>query len=318
MNAKDIAYGYAIGFNDGVAAGGGGGGVDTPDPDFQKWLDLPEPNDNQAVFLIRTTAANQVVSMTVNLITSPIVYEDSFSIDWGDGSSIEMFASSPASAVSHTYSIIGEYIVTFTNILGYNDFAKPKSLIMAKYGDGMCVHLIKSTEGTKTNNFSSWNNLRYIRLPSSTEFNDGFFSACNALRKIEFEGNIQLYSKMFMQCYNLDFSNINFENITQIPDQCFVDCLSLKNLPFPSCTSIGYSSFGRCINLKSVSLPACTSIGNSTFASCYNLKDVLLPSCTSIGNNTFANCFELTNFKASSKCVYGKDCFKGCYKSGMI
>ncbi len=306
--------GVAVGFAMGKKMFEGGGGVDTPDPDYQKWLDLPEPNDNQAVFLIRTTTANQSVGMTVNSIFSPTTYENSFSVDWGDGSDLEMFWSYPSSGVSHTYSDIGDHIVTFTNLLGYNDFAKPKNLIMAKYGDGMCVHLIKSSDGTTTNNFSSWNSLRYIKLPRSTEFNNRFFESCAALKRIEFEGDIHLFARMFYQCHNLDFSNINFASIIQVPDYCFTGCIALKNVSFPSCTSVGNSSFGQCYNLKNVSLPSCTSVGNYTFSSCYDLESISLPSCTSVGNETFNVCYNLRNVEVPEECVFGLNVFRGCYK----
>lgn len=306
--------GVAVGFAMGKKMFEGGGGVDTPDPDYQKWLDLPEPNDNQAVFLIRTTMANQSTSIAVNSIFSPTTYENSFSVDWGDGSDLEMFWSSPSSGVSHTYSDIGNHTVTFTNLLGYNDFAKPNNLIMAKYGDAMCVHLIKSSVGTSSSNFSSWNNLRYIKLPKSTEFNNRFFDGCTALKRIEFEGNIHLFARMFYQCHNLDFSNINFESIMQIPDNCFVNCLYLKKISFPSCTSVGNGSFSACYNLESIFLSTCASIGNSTFSNCCNLKKAVLPSCTSVGNETFNVCSNLRNVEVPEECVFGLNVFRGCYK----
>ena len=294
MNARDIAYGYGIGYNDGLNASGGGE-VDTPDPDYQQWLDLPEPNNNQAVFLIRLTDITTAVSLTVNTISSPSNYDDAFSVDWGDGGDLEMFASAPTS-VSHTYSATGDYVVTFTNILGHNNFVKPTTdsyIIMAKYGDDMCAHFVNSTVGAKKNNFKSCTNLRYIKLPPTAEFNTEFFRNCGALRKIEFNGTINnLYSYMFYGCFNLDFSTLKFGDITEIPTYCFMSCYALKNISLPVCTSIGIRAFTTCYYLKSVSLPACTSVGNYVFANCYNLK----------------------TFTAASNCTYGTACFAGCYK----
>ena len=292
MNARDIAYGYATGYNDGVNTSGGGE-VDTPDCDYQQWLDLPEPNDNQAVFLIRVTDTATVVRLTVNKISSPSNYDDAFSIDWGDSSDVESFPSAPNS-VSHTYSYTGEYMVTFTNILGHNDFVKPTAnLIMAKYGDEMCVHLVKSTGSTTTSNFKACSNLRYIKLPPTAEFSADFFRVCGVLREIEFEGTINnLYAYMFYGCSNLDFSTLKFGDITEIPTYCFMGCYALENISLPACISVGIRAFLGCYWLKSVSLPACTSVGNYAFRNCYNLK----------------------TFTGASNCSYGTDCFGCCYK----
>lgn len=284
----DFETGVAVGML--LAAKSG----ETPehDWDYQKWLDLPEPNDNQAVFLIRITNVDVAIGISINRITSPSTYDDSFSVDWGDGN-LEMFTSNPES-VSHNYTEIGEYIVTFTNILGKNDYAKPSypNVIMAKYGDKMCADLVKSTGGTTLGNFENFANLRYIRLPKVTEFNARFFSNCQALKTIEFDGAIKnLYTNMFYTCYNLEFDNINFENIINVPTRCFLGCYNLKN----------------------IALTDCTTINALSFANCYNLKNVSFPICTSIGNSAFNSDFKLNSFKAASDCTYGTGCFSKCY-----
>lgn len=297
MNAKDIAYGYAIGFNDGISMGGGGGEIDTPDPDYQKWLDLPEPNDNQAVFLIRVTNTTTIFSLTVNNFNSIQPLDDSFSVDWGDGSDIEIFASA-SQQINHTYSNVGEYVVTFTNILGFNDYVKPipvNNFIMGKYGDNMCVHFSRTSaqSGSSNQNFKSYANLRYLKLPPTTEFNDYFFQNCYSLKKIEFNGTITtLYTGMFYACYNLDISGINFDNVTDIPLGCFYYCYMLKNVSFPSCLSIRKSAFNVCLNLESAFFPNCTNVEDSAFNCNYQLK----------------------SFTAANDCTYGTDCFFRCYK----
>ena len=291
----DFVTGFATGFAMGKKMfEGGDGEVDTPDPDYQQWLDLPEPNDNQAIFLIRVMNIEDKLQFTVNKISSPSNYDNAFSVDWGDDSGTEMFPSAPDD-IEHAYSSVGEYIVTFTNILGHNDFAEPQlaNVVMAKYGDSMCVHLIKSTGGTTTHGFRSCMNLRYIKLPPTVNFDAKFFQDCRALRKIEFDGTINnLYSYMFRLCCNLDFSTLKFGDVTEVPTDCFTLCYALK----------------------SISLPVCTSVGNNAFSGCYYLKSASLPVCTSVGNNAFANDYNLRSFTAASDCNYGTNCFSGCYK----
>ena len=275
---------------------------ETPDPehdsDYWKWLTLSNPKKNQAVFLIRVTDATMKANLRVNPYSFPIIYADAFSVDWGDGSNIETFSSSSTpELVSHTYSHIGEYEVTFTNILGYNDYvisASTSNFIMAKYGDNMCVHSVKSGGSTSSANFKNYSMLRYVKLPPATEFNSSFFQSCSALKTIEFDGIITtLYQGMFAYCRNLDFSSIKFGDIANIPQMCFAYCTT---------------------SLETISLPACELIGNGAFLQCYNLKNASFPNCTTVEKSAFSDCYSLKSFTAASNCTYGTDCFKRCYK----
>lgn len=284
---------FAAGFAAGLAVakkkfGGGGGDKPEHDWDYQKWLDLPEPNDNQAVFLIRITDASITFDISVGSLLTTGSINDAFSIDWGDDSSVQTF-SSDAKKAEHSYSDTGEYVVTFTDILGYNNSVYMLQnyagySVMAKYGNDVLL----------LGNCYNCSNLRYIKLSALTEFNANYFRNCRALNRIEFDGTISnLYSYMFQQCYNLNFDNINFdfENITDIPEYCFGNCLALENMTFSSCASIGRYAFNGCFNLKSVSFP----------------------SCSSIDYCAFNYCFKLNSFKAASGCTYGNNCFVGCY-----
>ena len=316
MNARDVVYGYIMGFNDGINAGGGeGGGGTKHDGDWQKWLDLPNPTIDQAVFLIRITDGG----LGCALKTHESGYwelDDGYSIDWGDGSDIEIFKSNVVTA-SHVYAEAGEYIVTFTNICGKNINSVPSAstnhpLIMAKYGDNIHAETAVN-EGTADYALKSQQNLRYIRLSPNTEFNSGFFQDCNSLREIEFSGTIStLYKQMFSKCYVLDFSTLRFGDISEIPDQCFEYCYGLNKIPIPDCTLLGIGAF-RYTALKNVSLPNCTSIGKAAFYDCHTLETVAVNNCIEISDGAFSFCYNLSELTVSSECTFGTDCFKYCH-----
>lgn len=108
MNAKDIAYGYAIGFNDGVAAGGGKSD-EWIFPDI--WKTIPDP------------AANQIIIYNEALMgaVAPIIglYEYGGTIDYGDGNIFE-YPVNQYYDVFHLYKPsandygIGQFILTIT------------------------------------------------------------------------------------------------------------------------------------------------------------------------------------------------------------
>lgn len=297
-----------------MCAMGSGGDVDTPehDGDYQKWLDLPEPNDNQAIYL--ANVVDLTVKITVLLPTT--ISDDAYSIDWGDGSELEYYAND-VYIVSHEYSATGEYIIKFTTYVDTicNYCMLPSSMIvMAKYGDKMCTHESWQNGMRKTRNFQSCNNLRYIRLPPSTEFYNSFFSNCYALRKIEFDGVIsQLYQYMFQNCHVLDFDNLKFGDITEIPYGCFFACRAIKNLSFPNCTIIAASAFAACYGLSKISFPSCTTFAARTFSGCFSLKTAKIDNCISLGDGAFQGCEQLSDITISDNCTFGTDCFKDCY-----
>ena len=119
---------------------GGSGGGDEADADYEKWQNLIEPAENQAVFLVRVpNTAAKSITMTIGYAID-MYYEDTWTVDWGDGTSSTGYRRQ--GPVSHDYSAIGEYTVIFTShMVSCNNSAAVTSagnssalLIMAKYG----------------------------------------------------------------------------------------------------------------------------------------------------------------------------------------
>ena len=312
----------------------GGSGETPADSDYEKWLSLPEPADNQAVFLVRAVEGYMSCSIYTGLPYDYTEQAEGWSVDWGDGT-VETFPNINSSA-SHTYSEIGEYVVTFTNICGDNTNARVSSQrwIMGKYGDN--VYIDRVIGGTENLRMSSQQYLRYLRLPPGTHFGAYFFNGCNCLKKFEFDGVIeQLYEGFFQSCYALDFSKIKFGDITEIPVSCFNYCRGMKKIPLSDCVTVGNQAFANCYSLCDVSLPNCTSIGANAFNSCYGLHAVSAPKCTSIGasafyynyvlntakfdsctsagNYVFSSCSGLVNLTLAADCTFGTNCFQNCY-----
>ena len=234
------------------------------DSDYEKWLSLPEPAYNQAVFLVRMVENLQYY---IGFPGYDVYAEIGYSIDWGDGI-IETFATSITSP-RHIYESAGEYVITLTNIYGGNLYPVAKSawLIMAKYGSN-----IHPNKPQHYNAFQNCTRLRYIRLPSDTSFYDFFFDDCTCLRKIEFNGTIStLYPYMFHGCCELDFSQIKFENIEVVPPYCFTECYHLREISFSNCIAVGNYAFKDCYGLTAAEFSADCTFGTNCFQNCYAL-----------------------------------------------
>ena len=86
------------------------------------------------------------------------------------------------------------------------------------------------------------------------------------------------------------------DGVTEIGDNAFEGCTSLKTVAFPaSVTTIGWSAFEGCSSLKKVSIPASvTTIGESVFKSCTALKTAsMLANVKAISERTFEGCTTL-------------------------
>ncbi len=291
MHSQDIAYGYAIGYNDGLGSGGG----DEADADYEKWQNLIEPAENQAVFLVRVpNTAAKSITMTIGYAID-MYYEDTWTVDWGDGTSSTGY--SRQGHVTHDYSAIGEYTVIFTShMVSCNNSAAVTSsptissknnaaLIMAKYGD-----LIHAESNLNSAPFTSQEELRYVKLCDDTVFSKYFFSSCGSLRTIFFDGNIEtIYDNMFTSCQTLDISNLKFNSL-----------------------SIGKNAFNFCHNIKEISMPQCNMIGDRAFALCYGLHKAIFPKCYNVSNLAFQSCRALVQTSFADDCVFDTEAFDGC------
>ena len=305
----------------------GGSGETSADSDYAKWLSLPEPADNQAVFLIRAVNGYMTAQINTGVIdTSTPEKTVGYSIDWGDGT-VNIFTNW-RSVASHAYTTSGEYVVTFTNICGDNTVAtvtySQARLIMGKYGNHMYGSLM------------SQQYLRYVRLAPDTQIGANFFNNCYCLKEIEWDGVIsELFQGMFANCRVLNFDNINFKSVSEIPRNCFQGCYSLKKIPVSGYTSIGTYAFNNCYNLTDISSSICESIGDGAFQNCYGLRNVKvnncvsvgnsafgwnyslstvsLENCTTIGDDVFCYCYSLANLTLAKDCTFGEDCFESCY-----
>ena len=97
------------------------------------------------------------------------------------------------------------------------------------------------------------------------------------------------------------------DEVYELRERAFYDCLHLTSVNLPACTSVGYVAFYDCLHLTSVELPACTSVGANAFRNCYALTSVELPACTSVGASAFNGCNRLTSITLGYNGVAAKD-----------
>lgn len=104
--------------------------------------------------------------------------------------------------------------------------------------------------------------------------------------------------------------------VTQIRDNAFFNCSSLRQISLPSTIrKIGHHTFYACSSLESVVLPSeLEEIGMGAFSGCGNLSVVNIPTAlTVLPESCFQSCTSLTEtFIPSGIELIGDLCFSGC------
>lgn len=134
-----------------------------------------------------------------------------------------------------------------------------------------------------------------------TEIQQGAFRDCIYLEGIT----------MRMDSYS-DGIEEEVSSITQIGDDAFRSCQSLKQINMPTLYSLGRCSFMDCTNLQSITVGQVTTIPFGCFKNCKNLTDFSFEYCKNIGDEAFSGCTSLKQIDLSSVQTIGKGAFAYC------
>ena len=129
--------------------------------------------------------------------------------------------------------------------------------------------------------FSGRNSLTSVTIPASiTGIGGSAFGWSTGLTSVTFLGDIErVCPHTFQGCTGL--ANVTFQNITEINEEAFRDCHSLKSITLPEgLTQINSHAF-RSSGLESIKFPSTlTSVGIAAFRDCQALKTIDFNNCT--------------------------------------
>ena len=259
-------------------------------------------NDGKTRLHIRIAAEGR---MNVPLYISQTV-ANGVTIDWGDGSVTETLAGTGNVNTTHTYTSIGDYVITLDPVDGCE-------IGFANGSGSYC--LLGSTDENGT---VYCNMLQAVQIGNGvTSISDYAFNSCYSLASITIPDSVtSIGNGAFFNCYSLASITIP-DSVTSIENGAFIGCYSLASITIPdSVTSISDSAFGACNSLASITIPdSVTSIGNGAFGACNSLASITIPdSVTSIGNGAFDSCFSLASITIpDSVTSIGESAFSNCY-----
>lgn len=150
---------------------------------------------------------------------------------------------------------------------------------------------------------------------------------CNAsnLKNVTFynkgEGIDFIDTLAFSDCRSLESIDLSNSSITEIPENAFSNCTSLKTVKLPpTVTKIADDAFADCKKLEEIQgLSNCkiSEIGKDAFAGCYNLKtfDISSATITSLPDTICSNMYALTSIHLPKTLTsIGTSALEGCKK----
>lgn len=208
------------------------------------------------------------------------------SIDWGDGSPLEVLEETGYVNTSHEYERLGDYV----------------------------IRLVVS-EGTMS--FGSGDSANSI-LGATTNSNRAYRTM---LTKVEIgEGVTNLGAYAFEYCFALEMCSIP-KGVTGVGTYVFGYCISLKHVTFPKGFT-GYSTYTLrdCSGLSTVSLPqGAASFSTGVFYYCTGLSHINIPeTAKSLGVYFLQYCSALGSLTVPSSITsFGAFAFAACYSTGI-
>lgn len=223
-------------------------------------------------------------------------------IDWGDGSATETAMGAGPQEATHTYTAVGDYVITLNPAEGCALILAASILKTINYQETdpyrnmlRRVELGSAITALGDSCFESSSSLTTITMPSSiTSLGMKTLYKCFSLKSIIIPSAVSgsLYSSFCMNCYSLTSISMP-KGITGIGS--FQNANSLVRITTPNgVTSMG--GFNKCFSLKTVTIPGgMTSIPDNMFYQNYSLEKITIPSgITEIKDAAFRQCVSLT------------------------
>lgn len=148
-----------------------------------------------------------------------------------------------------------------------------------------------------------FNDIKY----SGTKVPNDFFNNCGKLTSVTFTENMtEIDDGAFIDCVSL--TEFDFTPFTSIGDWAFSN-VGLTEVDAPNVTDIGSYAFEACDYLETVNFPNAVTLEDCAFTDCIALKNVNIPKITKINRYAFIRCKALESFDFSNIIQIGNNAF---------
>lgn len=227
-------------------------------------------------------------------------------IDWGDGNTT-VSDSTSAKNYSHTYSAVGDYVITLT-------ISSAKASFIGSSGSsGNSIFGSRASSNAQNNS-----RIRHIFFGENvTAIGTYIFHSCKGLETVILPYYLtQVSSYFFYSCYALKCiivpSSVTAMNFTYFTQNCYnLGVVSLS----PNATTFDYYTLYGAASLREVTIPTgTTAITQAMFGGCTCLQELTIPSSvTSIAGSAFTTLYGIKKFRFKS--TTPPTAAQGCFPS---
>jgi hypothetical protein len=142
--------------------------------------------------------------------------------------------------------------------------------------------------------FYNYSVLNSVLLSSNVFIDGSCFEGCVSLSDIDFTKILGFLGEYtFMGCTSLPTIVSMPLLSSEIPNQTFNGCTSIKEIHVPLATAIGMSAFNSCTKLELAEVESVTTFAAAAFNRCTALKKVVLRDVTAFNGDVFWGCTAL-------------------------
>lgn len=230
-------------------------------------------------------------------------------INWGDGSAEEMSSGTSLATYYHSYSSVGDYVITLDVTNGYMDWTAGSN------SQGM----MQVENKARSQNVYNSSRLSRVEIGTGiTSIGSNWFSTHYNLCSITIPKNITSFGANAFSGNLYSLKHLTIPNTigSEITNYLMQGLVALKTLSLPGHLTKLYGTARGFYSLISITIPyRVTELAYYDFSACYGLDKVVMPnSITKIGAYAFYNCYRLvsTTIPASVTSIDG-NAFNGCY-----
>ncbi len=169
--------------------------------------------------------------------------------------------------------------------------------------------------------FTYCSSLSELSFKNASQVGSWAFYGCNNLSNLTLSPKFSdIKSYTFGCCYNLNFDNINLENIKYISDGAFASCRKLSQFTNSYISSVSNYLFTDCSGLQTVNIPNASTIGYYTFGGCSKLEtlNINFSLISNIPAYAFYNCQKISSLPFTNLYSMSSSAFKSCYNLQTI
>lgn len=275
--------------------GGGGGGEATAWTRPADWLTLTDPAAGEEKFV----GLHAVWPTDGNFVA--LRFNGDYTVDWGDGSSLENVTGNTSAYHEYTYSSIS---ADTESARGYRQVIVTVTPQAGQSLTSMIMYVKHNQTGLNNSYSTGWLDMS-VRLPNLTGLQIGSTGTVvlhNMLEQVKLleNGSVSSFSNTFANASSLKSVVLEDTSAVDNMSSMFNTCISLQSVPlFDTSAATNVSSmFLNCTSLQSVPLldtSAATSFVNM-FSGCKTLKAIpALDASNATSSSSYNNMFATVN-----------------------